>query len=278
LALLVCGLAAAQTPVAAKKESKTAAKAAGAIPENYNIPLWEEGKVPLAKGTGPLDKPFVTVFQPPEGKRNGASVVVAPGGGNIMLMYGAEGLEIAERYNEWGVTAFVLSYRLSPRYGADARQHDGKRAMQLVRFRASQFNLDPNKVGFIGFSAGSELARRMATIGPGDPKSEDPLDRQNPRPDYIGLVYSVGRSQPGESLKDFPPTFITAAQFDVGPSTSSAQFFVELTKARAIAELHLYQEGRHGYGTGFANDNFSDWMGRLEHFLKVRGLLPEGKH
>src|SRR3712207_8679285 len=71
-------------------------------PEHFNIPLWEDGKVPLAAGTGPLDKPFLTVFLPPEGKRNGASVVVAPGGSNIMLMYGVEGIEIAERYNDWG--------------------------------------------------------------------------------------------------------------------------------------------------------------------------------
>src|SRR5512134_280591 len=71
-----------------------------------NIPLWDAGAVPLAAGTGPLDAPFLTVFLPPEGRRNGASVVIAPGGANIMLMYGAEGLEIAERYNEWGVTAF----------------------------------------------------------------------------------------------------------------------------------------------------------------------------
>ena len=73
--------------------------------------------MPLATGNGPLDTPFLTAFLPPEGKRNGASVVIAPGGANIMLMYGAEGLEIAERYNDWGVTAFVLTYRLSPRYG-----------------------------------------------------------------------------------------------------------------------------------------------------------------
>src|SRR5579863_8541394 len=66
---------------------------------NYNIPLWDAGKVPLAKGDGPLDTPFLTVFLPPEGKRNGGSVVVAPGGGNIMLMYGSEGFEIAERFN-----------------------------------------------------------------------------------------------------------------------------------------------------------------------------------
>ena len=88
---------------------------------NYNIPLWDEGKVPLATGNGPLDKPFLTVFMPPEGKRNGGAIVVAPGGGNIMLMYGVEGLNIAERYNDWGVAAFVLTYRLSPRYRDDAR-------------------------------------------------------------------------------------------------------------------------------------------------------------
>src|SRR6476646_10587192 len=88
----------------------------GKLDLNYEIPLWAESKVPLAAGDGPLDKPFLTVFLPPEGKRNGASVVVAPGGGNIMLMYGGEGMEIAEHYNDWGVAAFVLTYRLSPRY------------------------------------------------------------------------------------------------------------------------------------------------------------------
>src|SRR5438105_4008865 len=100
---------------------------------NYDIPLWEESKVPLAAGDGPLDRPFLTVFLPPGGKRNSASVVIAPGGGNIMLMYGSEGMEIAERYNEWGVTAFVLTYRLSPRYRDNARVLDGKRSIQLVR-------------------------------------------------------------------------------------------------------------------------------------------------
>ena len=92
---------------------------------NYNIQLWDEGKVPLAKGNGILDNPFLTVSLPPAGKGNGGSVVVAPGGGNIMLLYGLEGLDIAERYNEWGVAAFILTYRLSPTYGEDARVLDG---------------------------------------------------------------------------------------------------------------------------------------------------------
>src|SRR5579863_1825522 len=162
---------------------------------NYNIPLWPEGKVPLAAGNGPLDAPFVTVFMPPENKRNGGAVVVAPGGGNIMLMYGAEGMTIAERYNDWGVAAFVLTYRLSPHYKDEARVLDGKRAIQLVRSRAAEWKLDPARIGFIGFSAGSSLGREVAAAsGPGKPDATDPIDRFSSRPDYLGLVYGPGRA------------------------------------------------------------------------------------
>src|SRR5437016_1852785 len=119
---------------------------------NFNIPLWEEGKVPMATGNAPLDRPFLTAFFPPAGKRNGASVVIAPGGSDIMLMYGAEGMNIAERYNDWGVMAFVLTYRMSPKYNAAARTLDGKRAIQMLRARAAEWKLDVNRVGFIGFS------------------------------------------------------------------------------------------------------------------------------
>ena len=87
---------------------------------NYNIPLWEAGKVPLAVGTGPLDAPFLTVFRP-TGKPNGSAVVIAPGGSNIMLMYNLEGIDVAEKFNDWGTTAFVLTYRLNPRYDDKAR-------------------------------------------------------------------------------------------------------------------------------------------------------------
>ena len=133
----------------------------GDLSHYRNIPLWEPGKVPLATGTGPLDNPFLTAFLPAEGKRNGASVVIAPGGANIMLMYGAEGLDIAERYNDWGVTAFVLTYRLSPRYGENARVLDGTRAIQLVRANAAAWKLDPARIGYIGFSAGSNMGRSV---------------------------------------------------------------------------------------------------------------------
>ena len=248
-------------------------------PEHYNIPLWEDGKVPLAQGSGPLDKPFLTVFLPPEGKRNGGSVVIAPGGSNIMLMYTAEGVEIAERYNEWGVTAFVLTYRLAPRYNEAARVADGKRALQLVRSRASEWNLDPKRVGFAGFSAGSALARGVAAAsGDGNANSADPIDRASSRPDYLVMVYSAGRASEGEQLKNFPPTFLLSAAADRGAANGSAQLFLDLNRAGAVAELHIYQKGRHGFGSGWGSPEFSLWMDQLKHFLQMGGFLPqEGK-
>ena len=243
----------------------------------YNIPLWEEGKVPLATGNGPLDAPFLTVFLPPQGKTNGASVIVAPGGGNIMMMYGSEGFEIAERFNDWGAAAFVLTYRLSPKYGEDARILDGNRAVQLVRARASEWGLDPGKIGFAGFSAGSTLGRSVvAAAKAASPDASDALDRVGSRPDFLVLVYGPGRGRPGEQLQSFPPTFLLAAAADQGNANGSAQLFIEMNRAGAVAELHLYQKGRHGFGAAYASPEFSPWMPALRHFLQQDGFLPKG--
>jgi acetyl esterase/lipase len=244
----------------------------------YNIPLWEEGKVPLATGDGPLDAPFLTVFLPPEGKRNGASVVVAPGGGNIMMMYGGEGMEIAERFNDWGAAAFVLTYRLSPKYGENARVLDGNRAIQLVRARAKEWGLNPGDVGFAGFSAGSSLGRSVvAAAKAADPAATDPLDRVDSRPDFLVLVYGPGRATAGEQLKNFPPTFLVAAAADRSASNGSAQLFLDLNKAGAVVEIHLYQKGRHGFGAAYRDPEFSPWMPALRHFLQLDGFLPKGE-
>jgi acetyl esterase/lipase len=256
LLLLACGLASAKDPAA-----------------NYNIPLWE-GTAPMAAGEGPLDRPFLTVFLPPENKREGSAVVIAPGGSNIMLMYGGEGVDIAERYNEWGVTAFVLTYRLSPRYNDAVRVLDGNRAIQMVRAHAAEMKLDPKRVGYIGFSAGSNMGRSVvAGATAGDPAAGDPVSRLSSRPDYLALIYGPGRATPNEQLKDFPPVFLCAAQADRGPSLGSAQLFTELTRAGAVAELHLFQKGRHGFGSGFGSSEFSGWMPMLKHFLEQEELL-----
>ena len=254
------------------------AAASGGEPEPgayRNIPLWEAGHVPGAAGDGPLDAPFLTVFLPRAGTANGDSVVIAPGGGNIMLMYGAEGAEVAEVYNDWGVTAFVLTYRLSPRYDNEARTQDGERAMRIVRANAARWNLDAKRIGFIGFSAGGSLARSVvAASDTGDASAADPVERVSSRPDYAALIYGAGRANPGESLKDYPPTFLLSAAADQGPSLANAQLFMDLTKAGAVAELHVYQRGRHGFGSGVGSSEFGDWMPRLQGFLRGSGFLP----
>jgi len=273
--------------VVTARASASDAAPSEALTPYRNIPLWQAGHVPGAVGHGPLDAPFLTVFLPRPGMANGGSVVIAPGGGNIMLMYGAEGADVAEVFNDWGVTAFVLSYRLSPRYDNDARTLDGKRAVQLVRAHAGQWQLDPARIGFIGFSAGGHVGRSVvaashvvaasqgvAASGSGAANPADPLDRVSSRPDYVALVYGAGRATPSESLKDFPPTFLLSAAADQGPSLANAQLFIDLTKAGAVAELHVYPRGRHGFGSGYGSPEFADWMPRLEHFLRVGGFLP----
>ena len=189
-----------------------------------------------------------------------------------MLMYGGEGADVAEVFNDWGVTAFVLTYRLSPRYDNDARTRDGERALRLVRANAASWHLDPAHIGMIGFSAGGSLARAVvAESDGGDVSSVDPIERVSSRPDYVALIYGAGHASPGDSLKDYPPTFLLSAAADQAPSLANAQLFMDLTKAGAIAELHVYQRGRHGFGTGLGSPEFGDWMPRLQGFLRVAG-------
>lgn len=240
--------------------------AAERAPEMYDIPLWPAGQVPLAKGTGILDQPFLSVSLPPESKRNGSAIIVAPGGGNIMLMYGSEGLEIAEKFNEWGFAAFVLTYRLAPRYGEDARVADAKRAIEVVRSKAAELKIDPKRVGLAGFSAGGSLGR---AVGAASSKEE--------MPSFLVLVYGPGRSSQGEDLSKFPPTYLFAAAWDRGAADGTVRLFQDLNKAGAVSELLILQKGRHGFGAGTFSDEYGEWMGSLKHFLKVGGFMPEVK-
>lgn len=236
---------------------------------HFNIPLWEPGKVPMAAGDGPLDAPFLTVFKP-AGKANGSAVVIAPGGSNIMLMYNLEGIDIAERFNDWGTTAFVLTYRLSPRYNEAARALDGNRALRVVRSRAKEFGIDPERISFAGFSAGSSMARNVAaTATAGDPNAADPVERLSSKAHSLAMVYSAGRPMPAEKLADFPPVFLLAAAHDRGAANGSAQLFLDMNKAGTVVELHLYQRGRHGFGAATTSPEYGPWMDQLKHFLNL---------
>jgi len=170
--------------------------------------------------------------------------------------------------NDWGTTVFVLTYRLDPRYNAAARTLDGSRAVRLIKHRAKEFGIDPERVTLAGFSAGSELTRFVAAAaGPGDANAADPIERVDSKPHSIALVYSTGRTSPVETLAKFPPTFFLSAAAD-GPANPSAELFVEMNKAGAVAEMHIYQRGRHGFGAATTSPEYGPWMDEFRHFLE----------
>jgi acetyl esterase/lipase len=250
----------------------------------FNLLLWPDGKPPDAVGDQWLDKPILTVVLPPENRRNGASVIICPGGASVRLFHHQEGMAIAEHLNEWGVAGFILTYRLGPRYGQNARLLDGQRAVQVVRARAAEWKLDPKRVGMMGFSAGGSVTSITGlNVLPGDPNSADAVSRVSSRPDFAVLVYGAGglAPTPGRAgstppdpaqVKQFPPSFIIAAEDDRA-STGAVASWQALRNAGVSAELHIYQKGRHGFGAAEFYPILSDWMGRLELWMKCGGWL-----
>ena len=252
---------------------------AGEKPRTYfNIPLWPKDSVPGAAGDLPIDHPYLTAVPPAEGHSNGTAVIIGPGGGNSDLFAHQEGIDVAEKLSTWGVAAFVLTYRLSPRYPLqDTRTADGRRAVRLLRARAQEFGLNPERIGMMGFSAGGNLIRPVAGHpAPGDPTAADPVERVSARPDFVIHVYGPGRTSADESLNDYPPAFLIAAAGDASSAPASAQFFLDLRKAGVNVELHLYQRGRHGFGLAEGHPVLSDWVGRCESWMKNLGLLERG--
>ena len=266
IGLLLVALAATAVGRAASRP------ASGDLTAYQNIPLWDEGKVPLAAGTGPLDAPFLTAFLPPEGRRNGASVVIAPGGANIMLMYGGEGLDIAERYNEWGVTAFVLTYRLVAEVRREredrrreARHSDRSRARERVEARSA------NRIGYIGFSAGSSMGRAVtAASGPGIPSSRR-SDRSRQLAPRLPCARLRRRTRDARRV----PEGLSSDVSPVGSGRSG-------TDARQRAAADRFDQGWRRRGTA----RVSEGTPRLRQRLRQRGVrrvdagaetLPDGR-
>jgi hypothetical protein len=155
------------------------------------ISLWE-GHAPGALGDEDRDKPTLTIYLPRSSTSNGTAIVVAPGGGYGHLDSNHEGRQVANWLNALGITAFVLKYRLGPRYHHPIELGDAQRALRLVRSRAQEFRIRPNRVGMMGFSAGGHLASTAAThFDAGDPAAADPVDRVSCRPDFLVLGYPV---------------------------------------------------------------------------------------
>lgn len=256
---------------------------------------------PGALGSAPEDVPELTTYAPAAGKRNGTAVVICPGGGYGMLAMDHEGRQIAEWMNARGVAAFVLKYRLGPRYHHPAPLQDAQRAIRTVRARAAELGLRPDRIGIMGFSAGGHLASTAAThFDSGNPSSDDPIERASSRPDFAILGYPVvtmrewthGGSRrnllgenPDPKLVDLlsnelqvtartPPTFLFHTTDDGAvPVENSVQFYLALRKAGVPAEMHLFEKGRHGVGFAPSDPVLSVWPTLLEGWLRARGLL-----
>jgi acetyl esterase/lipase len=268
------------------------------------IPLWANG-APGAKGDAPEDVPSVQLYQPPADKASGAAIVVCPGGG-----YGAlarhEGHDIAVWLNGIGVTAVVLKYRLGPKYQHPAMMQDALRAIRYTRSKASEWKIDPNRVGVMGFSAGGHLASTAATqFNVGDPNASDPVEKLSSRPDLAILCYPVvtmtdpfahkgsrrnllGENPPGQLIDlmssekwvtdQTPPTFLFHTGDDsVVPVENSLMFALALRKKKIPYELLVYEHGPHGVGLAADDPALNTWPRLLENWLRVRGFVKQSQ-
>jgi acetyl esterase/lipase len=263
--------------------------------------LWPGG-APGALGDTDKDKPSLTIRLADPSKANGAAVIVCPGGGYGNLAIDHEGKQIADWLNNIGVSAFILQYRLGPKYHHPAPLQDAQRAIRTVRARAKEFNIDPNRLGIWGFSAGGHLASTAGThFDEGKADASDPIDRASSRPDFMILAYPVisltteyvhkgsrknllgepydpalaeQLSNEKQVTERTPPTFLFHTNEDTGvPPENSVLFYLALRKAKVPAEMHIYLKGRHGVGLAPADPVLSTWAGHLADWMKAQGLF-----
>jgi acetyl esterase/lipase len=258
------------------------------------IPLWEKGapgfedrrnEPELAKDywVRNIHNPSITVFLPPEGKANGAAVLICPGGGHRELVYQAEGVEPAQFLNKLGVTAFVLKYRLaretnSPYSLSIHPRQDAQRAMRLIRSRAAEWHLDPDRIGVMGFSAGGEVAAMLVySSSAGIAEAADPVDRANCRADFQIVIYPGPLAGPsGGVAADAPPAFFVVADDDspviVGSVLSQLEKYRQASRP---IEVHLYAHGGHGFNMGNRSKlaSIKGWPQRMADWLADNGIL-----
>ncbi len=267
--------------------------------------LWPDG-APGALGSEDADKPTLSIHLPRGPRKANSGVVMCPGGGYRGLAVDHEGTQIANWLNSQGIAAFVLKYRLGPKYRHPVELGDAQRAIRVVRARAAEFGISPDKIGIMGFSAGGHLASTASThFDAGNPNASDPMDRPGSRPDFAILCYAVisfttdyvhkgSRSallgdnpDPGlvrllsnelQVTRQTPPTFLFHTNADTGvPPENSVLYYMALRKAGVPAELHIYETGPHGVGLAWSDAVLASWPARLSDWMRGRGLLDPAK-
>ena len=264
--------------------------------------LWPSG-APGALGSEDVDKPSLTSYLVDGAKNTGTAVVVCPGGGYRNLAMDHEGKQIAEYLNGLGINAFVLKYRLGPRYHHPVELQDAQRAIRTVRSRAESLHVAPDRIDIWGFSAGGHLASTAGThFDKGSPEAADVIERASSRPDFMILAYPVisfttdyvhkgsrenllGKeydpklaellSNEKQITPETPPTFLFHTDADTTvPVENSVLFYLGLRKAHVPAEMHIFEKGRHGVGLAQTDPALSEWGTLLANWFRTRGLIP----
>lgn len=239
--------------------------------EPVQIPDTSRGVTRLTEVTNPS----LLVYEPKQSLKNGASVIIAPGGGYHILAIDIEGYEIAEWLNKQGITAFILQYRVP--YKREGALMDMQRAVRLVRSNALKWDLNPDKIGVLGFSAGGSLSARISTrYNDGLYNTIDESGAVSARPDFTVLIYPAyladgeGGSITSELKVDenTPPMFMFGTTDDPHASRSVLEMSKALNMYNVLYELHVLPEGGHGYGLRKGNVAAETWPGLAEQWLK----------
>jgi acetyl esterase/lipase len=235
-----------------------------------------------------VSKPTLTIFRPAKDKDTGAAMVICPGGGYHILAWDLEGEEVAAWLNSIGVTGIVLKYRV-PRRASDPKDspppgplQDVQRALSLVRSKAKEWDLDPKRIGVLGFSAGGHLAAAASTNF--DKRSYEPaddVDQISCRPDFTVLIYPAyliakDKDELAADIrvrKECPPTFFAHAGDDGVKADNSVLMYLALKRAGVRCELHVYASGGHGFGLRKSEHPCSTWPDRCGDWLRSQGML-----
>jgi acetyl esterase/lipase len=272
------------------------------LPSESSVRLWDQ-EAPGAQGSANVDIPTLTLFPVPDKKVTTAAFIVCPGGAYQHLSP-REGPPVARWLNTLGVTAFVLKYRIGPKYHHPVEMEDVQRAIRLVRARASDWRIDPKRIGIIGFSAGGHLASTAAThFDDGNPAAPDEADRVSSRPDLVILMYPVITmmdpyvhassrlnllgEKPDPALMsllsnerhvtpDTPPCFIVHTADDrTVPVQNSLMFALALRDNKVPVELHIFEHGPHGFALGGKDPILSTWPTLAASWLQAHGFVQE---
>ena len=234
---------------------------------------------------GNVSTPMLAIYEP-KSRNTGAAVVVFPGGGYQILAMDLEGTEVCDWLNGIGVTCALLKYRVpdsGPYPKSPAALEDAQRALGIVRQHATEWHIDPHRVGVLGFSAGAHLAAALSTHF--DQRLYPPVDaadRESCRPDFAVVIYpgylaiaeqSFAANSDIHVTANTPPTFLVQAEDDTVHVENSTVYFLELKKAGVPAEMHLYAQGGHGYGLRRTKLPVTTWPQTAEVWMHTIGAL-----